>query len=47
MNSYARYLIQHGLAQMILDDIELYDSKPVLWTWSRMLARTIIVWRQP
>lgn len=47
MNSFARYLLQRSLAQLLLEDIEAYDSKPVLWTWSRMLARTIIVWRQP
>jgi hypothetical protein len=47
MNSFNRYLLQHSLARLIVADIEAYDSQRVLWTWPRVMVKTITVWRQP
>ena len=46
MSDFERYLIQLDFTRLILEDIEAVDSKRVLWTWQRMIERTIEVWRR-
>ena len=46
MSAFERYLIQNALARLILEDIETVDSRRVLWTWQRMMERTVEVWRR-
>ena len=46
MSAFERYLIQHALARGMVEDIEAYDGKRVLWTWNRMQEKTIVIWRR-